>query len=69
MVFLLFELEQRTADCRCPDSIIDGAQAGYWIDDMLMITAVQGQAGRATGDPTYLDRAALAMSAYLDKLQ
>jgi rhamnogalacturonyl hydrolase YesR len=34
-----------------------------------MITAVQVQAYRATGDAVHLDRAALAMVAYLDKLQ
>lgn len=45
------------------------AEARYWIDDMYMITAVQVQAFRATGDTKYLDRAALTMSAYLDKLQ
>lgn len=44
-------------------------EARYWIDDMYMITAVQVQAFRATGDATYLDRAALTMVAYLDKLQ
>ena len=36
---------------------------------MYMITAVQVQAYRATGDPTYLDRAALEMATYFDKLQ
>jgi rhamnogalacturonyl hydrolase YesR len=36
---------------------------------MFMISAVQVQAFRATGDQKYLDRAALAMAAYLDKLQ
>jgi rhamnogalacturonyl hydrolase YesR len=36
---------------------------------MFMITAVQVQAYRATGDRKYLDRAALEMSAYLDRLQ
>ena len=36
---------------------------------MFMITAVQVQAYRATGDRKYLDRAAKAMVAYLDKLQ
>lgn len=41
----------------------------YWIDDMYMITELQLQAYRATGDPVYLDRTALEMSAYLDKLQ
>jgi rhamnogalacturonyl hydrolase YesR len=44
-------------------------EARYWIDDMYMITAVQVQAFRATGDKKYLDRAALAMAAYLDRLQ
>ncbi|HEY1206087.1 MAG TPA: glycoside hydrolase family 88 protein [Bryobacteraceae bacterium] len=41
----------------------------FWIDDMYMISAVQVQAYRATGDAKYLDRAALEMVAYLDKLQ
>ncbi len=44
-------------------------QTRFWIDDMYMITAVEVQAYRATGDSKYLDRAALEMSAYLDKLQ
>jgi unsaturated rhamnogalacturonyl hydrolase len=50
-----------------PDGIT--TEARYWIDDMYMISAVQSQAYRATGDATYLDRASLAMVAYLDKLQ
>jgi rhamnogalacturonyl hydrolase YesR len=41
----------------------------FWIDDMYMITILQVQAYRATGDKVYLDRAALEMVAYLDKLQ
>lgn len=41
----------------------------FWIDDMYMITILQTQAYRATGDRTYLDRAALEAVAYLDKLQ
>ena len=45
------------------------AEARYWIDDMYMITAVQIQAYRATGDDAYLERAAKTMVAYLDKLQ
>ena len=36
---------------------------------MYMITAVQVQAYRATKDSKYIDRAALTMAAYLDKLQ
>jgi unsaturated rhamnogalacturonyl hydrolase len=50
-----------------PDGIT--TEARYWIDDMFMITAVQVQAYRATGDAVYLDRAAKTMVAYLDKLQ
>ncbi|MGB9458576.1 MAG: glycoside hydrolase family 88 protein [Bryobacteraceae bacterium] len=41
----------------------------FWIDDMYMITILQLQAYRATGDKVYLNRAALEMVAYLDKLQ
>jgi rhamnogalacturonyl hydrolase YesR len=41
----------------------------FWIDDMFMITALQVQAYRATGDAKYIDRAALEMDAYLAKLQ
>ena len=44
-------------------------QTRFWIDDMYMITLVEVQAYRATGESKYLDRAALEMSAYLDKLQ
>lgn len=50
-----------------PDGITH--EARYWVDDMFMISAVQVQAFRATGEQKYLDRAALAMAAYLDKLQ
>lgn len=50
-----------------PDGIT--SEARYWIDDMFMITAVQVQAYRATGDRKYVDRAALSMVAYLDRLQ
>jgi len=53
----------------------DFASQGYswqtriWIDDMFMITAVQAQAYRATGDLKYIDRAAREMVLYLDKIQ
>ncbi len=40
-----------------------------WIDDMFMITAVQAQAYRATGDKVYIERAAKEMVVYLDSLQ
>lgn len=44
-------------------------QTRLWIDDMFMITAVQMQAGLATGDTTYINRAAREMEMYLDSLQ
>lgn len=44
-------------------------QTRLWIDDMFMITAVQAQAFRATGNRTYIDRAAREMVYYLDQLQ
>ena len=50
-----------------PEGLTD--ETRFWIDDMYMITILQVQAYRATGDKVYLDRAALEMVAYLDKLQ
>jgi unsaturated rhamnogalacturonyl hydrolase len=44
-------------------------QTRMWIDDMFMITAVQAQAYRATGDTVYINRAAREMVVYLDSLQ
>jgi rhamnogalacturonyl hydrolase YesR len=44
-------------------------QTRLWIDDMFMITAVQSQATRATGDRSYIDKAANEMVLYLDSLQ
>lgn len=60
-------LADRQWEKTTPDGIT--AEARYWIDDMYMITAVQVQAYRATGDAKYIDRAAATMAAYLDKLQ
>ncbi|RPD41145.1 glycoside hydrolase family 88/105 protein [Chitinophaga barathri] len=44
-------------------------QTRLWIDDMFMITAVQSQAYRATGNRAYIDKAANEMILYLDSLQ
>jgi rhamnogalacturonyl hydrolase YesR len=52
-----------------PDANGLSDQTRFWIDDMYMITILQVQAFRATGDRVYLNRAALEMVAYLDKLQ
>ena len=45
------------------------SETRFWIDDMYMLTILQLEAYRATGDRKYIDRAALEMSAYLNKLQ
>ena len=50
-----------------PDGLSD--ETRYWIDDMYMLTILQLEAYRATGDKKYLDRDAKEMVAYLDKLQ
>ncbi|MDB5112284.1 MAG: glycosyl hydrolase [Mucilaginibacter sp.] len=44
-------------------------QTRLWIDDMFMITTIQMQAYRATGNHQYIDRAAKEMVYYLDQLQ
>ena len=44
-------------------------QTRYWIDDVWMIGALQVQAFRATQKPSYLQRAARQINAYLEKLQ
>ncbi|UGU17436.1 glycoside hydrolase family 88 protein [Sinomicrobium kalidii] len=44
-------------------------QTRLWIDDMYMITVVQSEAYKVTGDRKYLDRAAREMVMYLDELQ
>jgi unsaturated rhamnogalacturonyl hydrolase len=44
-------------------------QTRMWIDDMFMITVAQVQAYRATGNCTYIDRAAAEMVVYIDSLQ
>jgi unsaturated rhamnogalacturonyl hydrolase len=54
-----------------PETLAPGLtpETRFWVDDMYMSTILQMQAFRATGDSKYLDRAALEMVAYLDKLQ
>ncbi|MFZ1084936.1 MAG: glycoside hydrolase family 88 protein [Terracidiphilus sp.] len=50
-----------------PDGL--SAETRFWVDDMYMLTMLQLEAYRATGDRKYLDRDAKEMVAYLDKLQ
>ena len=44
-------------------------QTRLWIDDMYMVTVLQTQAYRVTGDLKYVERAAKGMVMYLDSLQ
>jgi rhamnogalacturonyl hydrolase YesR len=62
---------KRWADRQWENPRRDGlsAETRYWIDDMYMLTMLQLEAYRATGDRTYLDRDAKEMASYLDKLQ
>lgn len=65
------DLGLRLADTQWENPTPEGLtnQTRFWIDDMYMVTAVEVQAYRATGDSKYIDRAALEMVAYLKKLQ
>ena len=44
-------------------------QTRLWIDDMFMITIIQSQAWKVTGNPEYINRAAKEMVMYLDSIQ
>ena len=78
-IYLKTGLPYAQTQWQCPDDATDEekewAGKGYswqtrlWIDDMYMITIVQTQAYRATGDAVYLTRAAEQMCLYLDTLQ
>jgi len=61
--------DSATAEERAWDGRGYSWQTRVWIDDMFMITAVQTQAYRATGDSKYIDRAAKEMLFYLDTIQ
>jgi rhamnogalacturonyl hydrolase YesR len=67
----LLALGKNLADAQWQNPTPDGvtAEARYWVDDIYMISAVQVQAFRATHDAKYLDRAAVTVATYLDKLQ
>lgn len=67
--YLDLGLAYADAQWKEPDAQGLTPETRFWIDDMYMITIVQVQAFRATGEAKYLDRAAVEMAAYLDKLQ
>jgi rhamnogalacturonyl hydrolase YesR len=62
---------KRWADRQWESPLPNGlsGETRFWIDDMYMLTILQLEAYRATKDPKYLDRDAVEMVAYLDKLQ
>jgi unsaturated rhamnogalacturonyl hydrolase len=59
------------ADAQWKDPLPDGMtkQTRYWIDDIYMIGSLQVQAYRITGNMIYLDRAALEIDNYIQRLQ
>jgi unsaturated rhamnogalacturonyl hydrolase len=59
------------ADKQWEDPLPDGltTQTRYWIDDIYMIGSLQVQAYRVTGKVIYLERAALEIDSYIQKLQ
>ncbi len=63
--------DQGKLDAEAREAVAKGLSwhTRFWIDDMYMITMLQTQAYRATGDAKYLDRAANEAVAYLEKLQ
>ncbi|MFL6551481.1 MAG: glycoside hydrolase family 88 protein, partial [Povalibacter sp.] len=65
------ELGQQFADLQWETTTPDGitAEARYWSDDLYMLPLLQVQAFRATSNSLYLDRVAMTMVAYLDRLQ
>src|ERR1019366_1743301 len=61
------ELPQDLHDALVKDGL--SPETRLWVDDMYMLTMLQLEVYRATGDRKYLDRDAHEMVAYLDKLQ
>lgn len=59
------------ADAQWNDPTPDGLtrEARYWVDDIYMISLLQVQAYRATGEIKYLDHSAITVAKYLDTLQ
>jgi rhamnogalacturonyl hydrolase YesR len=61
------ELADNQWEYPLPDGLTN--QTRYWIDDIYMIGSLQVQAYRVTGKMIYLERAALEIDAYIQKLQ
>jgi rhamnogalacturonyl hydrolase YesR len=61
----------KLADIQWQDPLPNGMtrQTRYWVDDIYMISNLQIQAFKAAKKPVYLERAALEINSYLEKLQ
>ena len=59
------------ADEQWKNPLSDGlsSQTRYWIDDIYMIGCLQVQAYRSSGNMIYLERAAMEIDSYIQKLQ
>lgn len=68
---LFYEQGIKLADIQWKDPLSNGMtkQTRYWVDDIYMISSLQIQAFNATKNSVYLERAALEINAYLEKLQ
>jgi len=68
---IFFKQGIELADIQWEDPWPDGLtrQTRFWVDDVWMIGSLQVQAYRATGKLIYLERAALEVDAYLQRLQ
>jgi len=64
-------LPQKLADDEFKNPREDGLSnlSRFWVDDMYMVGSLQVQAYKSTKDKIYLDRAALQVKVYCDKLQ
>lgn len=65
------DLAKELADAEWENPREDGLTdlTRFWIDDMYMVGSLQVQAYKSTKDMVYLDRAALQLKVYCDKLQ
>jgi len=66
-----FNQAKYLADVQWENPRSDGLsnQTRFWIDDVWMIGSLQIQAYRITGNPVYIERAALEIDTYLKRLQ
>lgn len=68
---IFFKQGIELADIQWENPSSDGLtrQTRFWVDDVWMIGSLQVQAYRATGNLIYLERAALEIDTYLQRLQ